>query len=85
MDVFDGFLIASNTSGYDESNMIENSSTTDYCEERRELLDPLGACLGQLGGLGRLWVSLRASWEPLEVILEPLRRVWGALGLVSWG
>ena len=57
LDAFVGFLRTSNTYVYDELNMIEHTWTTDYWEERCDLVSPLGlivAAWGVLGGSGSL-------------------------------
>ena len=57
LDVFDGFLGTSNITSYNELNMIEHTWTTDYWEERCDLVSPLGlivAAWGVLGGSGSL-------------------------------
>ena len=61
LDVFVGFLRTSNTYIYDELNMIEHTWTTDYWEERCDLVSPLGQIVvawGVLGGSGSLWSPL---------------------------
>ena len=45
-DVFDGFLRTSNIYIHDELNVIEHTWTTDYWEERCDLVRPLGLTLG---------------------------------------
>ena len=69
--------------------MFEHTWTTNYWEERCDLVRPLGRFLGPLWGsweaLGLSEGLLGGSWEHLAVIWEPLGRVWGPLGLVSWG
>ena len=67
---------------YDELNMTEDTWTTDYWEERCDLVRPLGLIGAAWGVLGRLWVSLSSSWEGLRGLL---RAVLGPLGVVSWG
>ena len=36
---------------YDESNMVEPTGTTEYWEERCDLVGPMGVFLGPLGGI----------------------------------
>ena len=61
--------------------MIEHTWKTDYSEKRCDLLRPLGILGANLGGLGRLWVSLRASWDGAS--WEGLGASGGGLG-ASW-